>query len=67
MPLPHIIITNKRKWIGLTKRQGELFNFYQNKKNWRPPTIRTMKNYMKVNSNQTILDMLKILKRKKAL
>ena len=48
----------------LTARQMDLWKFINCKVNWRPPSYRSMREYMNVKSNQAIIDMLNVIKKK---
>ncbi len=48
----------------LTKKQKKVLAFYQDKVNWRPPTLRAIREHMKLASDQSVLDYLATLKKK---
>ena len=48
----------------LTEKQKKLLAFYNNKKNWRRPTLKQMREFMGVTSDQTIIEHLAAIKRK---
>lgn len=50
--------------MELTKKQEKLLRFYKDKSNWRPPTLKQMRVYMEVKSDQSVIDFLKSLKKK---
>ena len=43
----------------LTKKQQKLWDFYNDRSNWRPPTLKTIKRYMGVKSDAGVVEMLK--------
>jgi hypothetical protein len=48
----------------LTKKQQKFLDFYEDKRNWRPPTMKQMREFMKVKSDQSIVEYLAVLKKK---
>jgi SOS-response transcriptional repressor LexA len=48
----------------LTDKQQEFYNFVWDKKNWRPPTWKSIKKYMNFKSNQSVKEYKQIINKK---
>ncbi|MFH2062481.1 MAG: hypothetical protein ABIJ43_05850 [Candidatus Beckwithbacteria bacterium] len=62
LPIRYKIAQTKMK--NLTIKQQKFYDFVWNKNNWRPPTWATIRRYLGVSGNQTIVGYIKFIEKK---